>query len=241
MEHKTLSLNNCELKTEGEAGTFAGYASVFGGVDSYGDTIERGAFQRTLKKNGMPKMFLMHDAYNLPIGKWVSAVEDEKGLLVAGELTLGIGRAADTYAALKHETLDGLSIGYTLKKGDYEPSEEHADGRIIKNVTFLAEVSPVVFPADRGARVTGVKSEQMLEEIGQLETIRDYERFLRDAGGMSKGLTEALVSRAKIVFGRGEPAADLMDAKAASELERIVFEGTAGLTIAFSRGLKTWH
>lgn len=218
MEHKTLSLNNCELKMEGDAGQIQGYAVVFNGVDSYGDTILKGAFEKTLKKNGLPKMFLMHDSYDLPIGKWMVAEEDDKGLRVEGELTLGIGRALDTYAALKHQTLDGLSIGYMLSKGDYEPSEKMESGRIIKNVSMLLEVSPVVFPADRKARISAVKTDQAMAEIAKMETIRDYECFLRDAGGMSKGLTEALVSRAKVVFGRGDPAEGVIDAKAEQEL-----------------------
>ena len=38
---KTLQLSNCDIKIQGDAGQFSGYASVFGGVDSYGDTILR--------------------------------------------------------------------------------------------------------------------------------------------------------------------------------------------------------
>ena len=53
-------------------------------------------------------------------------------------------------------------------------------------------------PADSAARIdlSSVKSAELEESIGDLETIRDFERFLRDAGGLSKGLAEALVSRA---------------------------------------------
>ena len=40
---KTLSLDDVELKTEGDAGVFRGYASKFNGIDSYGDTILPGA------------------------------------------------------------------------------------------------------------------------------------------------------------------------------------------------------
>lgn len=222
MERKTLSLSDCELKLEGESGKLRGYASVFNGVDSYGDTILKGAFEKTLKKNGLPKMFLMHESYELPIGKWLSATEDEKGLLVEGELTPGMTRASDTYAALKHETLDGLSIGYVLSKGDYEPSSAVEGGRIIKQIARLVEVSPVVFPADNKARVTAVKTEELKEEIEQLESIRDFERFLRDAGGFSKGLTEALISRARIVFVQGDPDSNVMDAKANERIKRIL-------------------
>lgn len=217
MERKTLSLSDCEIKMEGGEGRFSGYASVFGGVDSYGDTILKGAYDYTLKKNGKPKMFAQHESWGLPIGKWLTAKEDDKGLYVEGEFTPGLTRAQDTYAALKHGTVDGLSIGYLLKSGDYEELEDGK--RIIKRVSLLAEVSVVAWPADTAARVdlTSVKS-----AMDGIETIRDFERFLRDAGGLSKGLTEALVSRAKTIFGRGEPDAVEIEAKALAELERLL-------------------
>ena len=218
---KTLSLNDCQIKLEGDAGKFFGYASVFGGKDTYGDTILRGAFSATLKSNGKPKMFYGH-VWDMPIGKWVSVKEDDHGLLVEGELTPGLTKAADVHAALKHGTLDGLSIGGYLKKGDYEDSAD--GGRIIHKWTKLVEVSPVVFPADSAARIdlTSVKSGELVEAIEGIETIRDFERFLRDAGGLSKGLAEALVSRAKSVFAQGEPEQLTVDAKAAQELSGIM-------------------
>lgn len=86
MEHKTLDLANCEIVMD-DVGSFEGYAATFGNVDSYGDTIMKGAFIDTLKINGMPKMFVLHKSDELPIGKWISAIEDDKGLYVKGELT----------------------------------------------------------------------------------------------------------------------------------------------------------
>ena len=213
MEHKSLPLSNCEIKLDGDTGRFAGYASIFGGVDSYGDTIVKGAYDYTLRKNGKPKMFYNHESWDMPVGKWLKLSEDDTGLRVEGELTLGMSKANDLHAALKHGTLDGMSIGYALSKDDYEQLE--GGGRLIKRVTRLAEVSIVNFPADSGAKVDLESVKSALDEI---ETIRDFERFLRDAGGLSKGLTEALVSRAKIVFAAGDPPAPKIDAKAAQEL-----------------------
>lgn len=213
MERKSLPLSNCEIKLDGDTGRFSGYASIFGGVDSYGDTIVKGAYDYTLRKNGKPKMFYNHAAWEMPVGKWLKLSEDDTGLHVEGELTLGMTKANDLHAALKHGTLDGMSIGYALSKDDYEQLE--GGGRLIKRVTRLAEVSIVNFPADSGAKVDLESVKSALDEI---ETIRDFERFLRDAGGLSKGLTEALVSRAKIVFAAGDPPAPKIDAKAAQEL-----------------------
>ena len=93
--------------------------------------------------------------------------------------------------------------------------------RVIKNITLLAEVSPVVFPAETQARIDldSVKS-----DIEEIKTIRDFERFLRDAGRLSKGLTEALVSRAKFVFSQGDLDKKTETEKAAQEvINRILF------------------
>ena len=217
MLQKTLLLSECQIKAGGNKGKFSGYASVFNQVDTYGDTILPGAYKDTLEVNGMPKMFLQHESWELPIGKWLEAKEDDHGLFVEGELTLGMARADDTYAALKHGTLDGLSIGYGLKAEDYQYNEE-TDGLIIQKVSYLGEVSPVVFPADRSARIDlgSVKS-----ELDEIETIREFELFLRDAGKFSKGLAGAIVNRAKVVFGHRDDG-DGMDAKASQELEEVL-------------------
>jgi len=58
----------------------------------------------------------------------------------------------------------------------------------------------------------------MRDAIDAMETVRDFERFLRDAGGLSKGLTQALISRAKIVFGREDPEPQDLEAKALGDL-----------------------
>lgn len=225
---KNLSLTDVDLKFEGESGTFSGYASVFGGVDSYGDTIVKGAFESTLRKNGTPKMFFNHE-WTMPIGKWTAVKEDDHGLKVSGELTPGLALSSDVRAALKHGTLDGLSIGGYLKKGDYEETE---GGRVIRKWSNLMEISPVAFPADSSARVdtSSVKGSDFLEAIAEIETEREIERFLRDAGSFSKGAAVALVARARVIFGvEGEPDAKEAEAKAlaeiASRIERWRFGG----------------
>jgi HK97 family phage prohead protease len=213
---KSLLLSDVNLKMEGDTGKFSGYASVFGGVDAHGDTILKGAFDSTLRANGKPKMFLEHawafssGAAALPIGKYTVAKEDDHGLYVEGELTPGMSLANDVHAAMKHGTLDGLSIGGLIKKGDYDETDS---GRVIRRWTKLIEVSPVVFPADGAARIdsASVKSADILEAIEDLHTIRDFESFLRDAGGLSKGAATALTARMKSLMTQGDPAQDDID------------------------------
>lgn len=228
---KTLQLSNCDIKMQGDAGQFSGYASVFGGVDSYGDTILRGAFAKTLAANGMPKMFFGHNWEAMPIGKWTKATEDEHGLYVEGELTIGQTEANNVRAAMKHGTLDGLSIGGYLSKNDWE---EGADGgRIIRHWSNLMEISPVAFPADGKARINllSVKGEEFNKALEELTTIRDFERFLRDTGGLSKGATEALVAHAKIIFNRVEPGLEKIDAKAANDFVALMLRMKARIPL----------
>ena len=210
---KTLKLDDVSLKMEGDTGKFSGYASVFGGVDSYGDTIIKGAFESTLR-SGKPKMFFNHD-WTMPIGKWLKAKEDDHGLFVEGELTPDLSLAADVRAAMKHGTLDGLSIGGYLKAGDYEETE---NGRIIRKWSNLMEVSPVVFPADGAARIdlSSVKSMDLESLLPECETEKDIERLLRDAG-LLKGQAMAIVSRVRAIL-KGRDALERNDEKVMAEI-----------------------
>jgi HK97 family phage prohead protease len=211
---KTLKFDDVAFKVH-DTGTFEGYASKWNGVDSYGDTILKGAFSDTLAKSA-PKMFWNHQ-WDMPIGKWIDVREDDVGLFVQGELTKGLDLAENVHAALKHGTLDGLSIGGFLKSGDYTDTTK---GRLIHKWSSLMEISPVVFPADGAARIdtSSVKSD-LIQQIDGIESVRDIESFLRDAGGLSKGAAVALVARAKEVFGvSGEPKRQDLEAKALAEI-----------------------
>lgn len=213
---KTLRLEDAEIKMDGDTGKFSGYASVFGGVDAYGDTIIKGAFESTLR-NGKPKMFFNH-SWDMPIGKWTKAKEDDHGLFVEGELTPGLGLSADVRAAMQHGTLDGLSIGGYLKKGDYEDTE---GGRIIRKWSNLMEVSPVVFPADGAARIdlSSVKSIDFESLLPECKTEKDIERLLRDAG-LGKWEAMAIVSTVRNIL-NGREAPDDGATKAKLILDRI--------------------
>ena len=213
LNFKGITLQDVELKFDGEGRRFKGYASTFNGNDSYDDTILPGAYAKTIAEHGMPKMFWGHD-WDIPIGKWLSAVEDEKGLLVEGEFTPGNSQADAVMAAMKHGTVNGLSIGFRLAEGDYERKKD--GGRIIKNVTKLYEISVVNFPADEDARISEVRS----EEVDELKTIRDFENFLRDLGGFSKSVATSIVAKAKKLF--ADQRESDVDEKSATEiLERL--------------------
>ena len=177
----------------GDKGIIRGYASVFGGVDCYEDTIEPTAYDNVLKSGELPKMFFNHDSFSLPIGKWDHIEKDNKGLIVEGKLNLDLPEGNSIYSAIKFGSLDGLSIGFCMNKGDYTYD---GDVRIIKNVSKLVEVSVVSFPADTSARISEVKC----ADIDNLETLSDVEHYLRDAGNLSRKDATATIGRIKKIL-----------------------------------------
>ena len=218
MEMKSLALVDVQFKLAADNATFTGYASAFNRVDSYGDTIVKGAYAETLKVNGLPKMFFNHEAYAVPIGKWVDAKEDDYGLLLTGEFTPGNTLGQEVRAALKHGTVDSLSIGYSLMKGDFD---EVTGGRVIRKVDRLRETSVVTFPADKFARVNTASVKACMDEIEEVKTLRDFEYFLRDAGSFSKGAAQALTARAKVLFTTRDAGEDGEAKKMRELLERL--------------------
>lgn len=202
MEHKNLQIEAISLKFAEEGRKFSGYASVFGGVDSYGDTIMPGAYATTLKNRTRP-IAMRWNHYGPVIGKWTRIEEDEKGLYVEGELTEGHSVAKDAYALLKHGAVSGLSIGYYPVK---ESPNDHG-GMDISEIK-LVEISVVESPADMAAQISDVKS-----AIEQAETRKEFEELLRNAGGFSRTDAKTLVTRIKSLGHRndGDPENDSAD------------------------------
>ena len=170
---------------------FAGYASVFGGIDSYGDTIKQGAYEGSFDADALPKMFFNHASYDVPIGKWTTVKEDDHGLYVEGELTKGIPQADAVAAALAHGTVDGLSVGFCADADGLSYNED-TDGFVVGKVSRLMEISVVTWPADNAARIA--KAED-------IETVKDLETALRDAG-LSRNEAKAFISASKAIFER---------------------------------------
>lgn len=190
MEYKQLRLDAADVKFDDEARTVEGYASVFGGIDSYGDTIAKGAYEGTLQDRQRP-VRMRWNHFGPVIGKWLEMREDEHGLYVKGTLTPGHSVANDVYASLKHGAVDGLSIGFIPKA--YEIDEEN-ETRTLTEIELI-EISVVEEPADLGARIEDVKNLQ--ERIATIDTLKDAESCLRDACGVSRSAAKALVSQIK--------------------------------------------
>ncbi|CCE96159.1 putative prohead protease GP4 [Sinorhizobium fredii HH103] len=192
MKTKDFSLQVKELS---EDGTFEGYGSVFGNVDSYGEKVMPGAFVESLarhKREGSNVLMLWNHDSREPIGVWEDLAEDAKGLWGKGRFLLEIQRAREIHTLAKNKAIGGLSIGY--REVETEP-----DGniRLLKKLD-LYEISPVTFPANRRARIESVKSERMEEFARRLRDgdpmpIKEFEDILREAG-VPKSMAVAIAS-----------------------------------------------
>lgn len=184
-----------QVKDLSEDGTFEGYGSIFGNVDTYGEKVMPGAFVESLakhKREGSNVLMLWNHDSHQPIGVWEDLAEDAKGLWGKGRFLLDIQRAREVHTLAKAKAIGGLSIGYRE-----EDTDQDGAVRLLKKLN-LYEISPVTFPANRRARIESVKSERMGEFARRLRDgdpmpIKDFEDILRESG-VPKSMAVAIAS-----------------------------------------------
>jgi|GEM_PF-208682 len=197
-----------EVKEVTDSGTFAGYGNVYGVVDQGDDIVAHDCFAESLStmkaQKRMPALLWQHKASE-PIGVYQNVYEDPKGLYVEGKLAMKTARGAEAYELLKMNALSGLSIGFETKEATHD---QKSGVRTIQK-GILWECSLVTFPMNDLARVSAVK---MIEEI---EDLSGAERYLREAGGVSRSEAKAMVSR---IFNLARREADSLKAESADAL-----------------------
>jgi hypothetical protein len=187
MEHKQIS-RPFELKAISDDGVFEGYGSVFGNEDWYRDIIVKGAFAKSLAahklKGTMPSMCWQHDSEKV-VGVYEEMREDDYGLFLRGRLLKDdVALAREAYALLKAKAMTGLSVGIRVQVHEYD---RNTDIRTILEAD-LWEVSLVTWPANELARVESVKG---------IKDITGLERYLREAGGVSRKEAREIVHNVK--------------------------------------------
>lgn len=202
-----------------DSGEFEGYASTFGNVDQGGDVVDPGAFVAGIEKAKLEgrtiPLLWQHDQHE-PIGYWKDISEDSNGLFVKGQLLVDVDPLAKrAHGLLRAKALGGMSIGYRVPAGGAQPDAKNKGVTRLKTID-LREISLVTMPMNIQARVTTVKS---ILEGGSMPTVREFEEFLRDAGGFSKTLAAAIASKAAPHL-RGDPEAKANDAVAFLEALR---------------------
>lgn len=171
----------CQFEAEAlsdESTVITGYASIFGQKDNGGDSVQKGAFDASLKRlvacGGKVKMLWQHDPTR-PIGVWDSVVEDGHGLKVSGRILPDVQAGREALALLKAGAVDGLSIGYRTIR-----SEKAAKGGRLLHEIELWEVSLVTFPMLAQARVRATDNSGADEDAALAQTLADTFRSARD-------------------------------------------------------------
>ena len=155
LEHKNIVISGFEVKEDDNGTIMEGYASTFNNLDSYNDTIIKGAFADTIKgENGERIAFCYQHKMNEPIGKIESLREDDKGLFVS----VRISKSEDKIATkVKEGILSEMSIGYWAEIKEYN---DETGIRTLKKIN-LHEISLVTRAADAFAKVTAIKAEDL--------------------------------------------------------------------------------
>lgn len=187
-----------ELKAVDADGVFEGYASIFESVDDGHDAVLPGAFARSLAEKGPGgiKLLWQHDPSE-PIGRIEMIAEDSRGLFVRGRLLPELRRAAEALSLMRCGALDGLSIGYRTRRARHDAK---SGVRLIEDVD-LWEISLVTFPMQPGARIAALKAMPR-------GSIRNFESFLREAGGFSRTEAKAIAANGFKAHTRREAGAD---------------------------------
>jgi len=214
MERLAIAL---ELKLAGDpmVGAIEGYGAVFGNKDSHGDVIAPGAFGKSLAERksagrGLPSMFMQHGAAMgadpRPVGVWTSMEEDSRGLKVSGQLS-GLDTETGRYnlALIRDGAMRGLSIGYRVPPGGASFGDGKSTPRRTLSAVDLLETSIVSDPSNALAMLSSLKASEANK------TIRDFEDWLREAGGYSNAQAKAIASSGfKAADPRDEDEADLL-------------------------------
>jgi HK97 family phage prohead protease len=164
MKHKTVEIIECKAdEADAKPGWFSALVSAFGNVDHVGDRMVKGAFAKTLERwreggKAIPVVW-SHD-WGDPFALIGQAdpravMENDKGLLVQGQLDLENPKAKQVHKLMKNGLLESFSFGYTVPDGGEKSAE---DGVNEVYEVDLVEIGPTLKGANPEARLQEVKS-----------------------------------------------------------------------------------
>jgi HK97 family phage prohead protease len=151
-----------ELAVDDAAGRFSARVAVFDTIDLAGDRIRPGAFQASLKqwaeRPGAIPVIWGHqwDTPLAVLGKVLRAVEDDRGLVVEGQLDLEHHEARRTHALLKTGTINAFSFAFRVLDSALVPEGDV----LVRDITqaHVLEVGPCVAGMNGHAGLLAVKS-----------------------------------------------------------------------------------
>lgn len=171
-----------EIRAEGDGMTFVGYAAKFNSrsenLGGFVETIERGAFSRSLRSRNDVKLLVNHDSGRVLASsraKTLRLYEDQVGLRVEADLP-NTTDGRDMAELLRRGDLNKMSFGFSVQKDSWN---NEMTERTLKSVR-LFEVSIVAFPAyeeteamvrslDKVAARAQVNADELADAVMKLE------------------------------------------------------------------------
>lgn len=177
---RRVTATNLEIRTDGDQATIEGYASTFGqpyDMGWYAETVERGAFTKTLQENPDVRYLLNHDG--LPLARTTSGsldlAQDSTGLHTRARVNMQRGDVRDAVYALKDGDVDQMSFGFRTIRDEWDDKYEN---RSLRELSLAnGDVSVVTYPANPNTSVS-VRARQVLD--APVDELRAAFRAIRE-------------------------------------------------------------
>jgi HK97 family phage prohead protease len=179
LEYKSFELKSIDFDKETKEMTVEGYAATFGGQDSpqmtYNrdlreyvmavDTIEQGAFSKTISERKARIAFCKNHNLEDPKAKILEIKEDSKGLYFKARIS---DAEPELKTKIAEKIFSELSIGFTVMNSSWE---KKADGTYLRKLVEikLYEISIVTIARDENSKLSKVELKSL-----DLEGMRGY-------------------------------------------------------------------
>ena len=157
---RRVAVTNLEVRESSDSVTLTGYASTFNDpydMGWYRETVDSGAFKRTLGQKPDVRMLINHEG--LPLARTTSGTlsldTDSKGLRSEATLDLSNPRVQELVSAMRRGDVNQMSFGFRTIEDEWSKA---MDQRTLRHLDLNdGDVSPVTYPANPGTSA-GIRS-----------------------------------------------------------------------------------
>lgn len=155
------SINFSNFTLDQDSGEFEGILSAYDVVDSYGEIVQKGAFSKHLKEHPGKRPLLYEHNRTSIIGSFI-ATSDDKALRIKGKFDIGEMNGHPISPLARQVWLQGkegahLSLSWS---GPIHKAYRNRHGTRVLTEIEVSEGSVTFFPANPGAVITSIKSQQ---------------------------------------------------------------------------------
>lgn len=183
-ELRRFTVTEVRAKSDGKQIDIEGYASVTDEpyevqdwLGEYTETIQSGAFKKTLQEKDDVRLLFNHDG--IPLARTKSGTleldEDDTGLKVNAALDTRSALASDVFVAIERGDLDEMSFAFKVTKQKW--SDDYMSRNIMEVKLF--DVSVVTYPANPATSVKLRGIDFILNELSDDDVKAIIARYTR--------------------------------------------------------------